>query len=63
MDFINQDTRESKEMILQALRAGLREDPRPASVVGLTGLGLVEMTRKKTGPALAQAIRNCEKTG
>ena len=58
VDFINQDTRESKEMILQALRAGLREDPRPASVVGLTGLGLVEMTRKKTGPALAQSLQD-----
>ena len=54
VDFINQQQEDSKDKLLAALRSGLREDPHPSALIGFTALGLVELTRKKMGPALRE---------
>jgi len=47
IDFIDMDSDEHKQALLEALNAALKKDRTKTNVVGLTGLGLVEMTRKK----------------
>lgn len=46
-DFIDMDREQHKQAVLAALNEHLRKDRTRTNVVGLTGLGLVEMTRKK----------------
>ncbi len=46
-DFIDMDREQHKKAVLDALHEHLRKDRTRTNVVGLTGLGLVEMTRKK----------------
>jgi ribonuclease G len=48
IDFIDMDNEEHRKAILAALEEKLRKDRTKTNVLGLTGLGLVEMTRKKT---------------
>ena len=49
IDFIDMEQEASRAAVLDRLRALLREDPVKCVVLGFTQLGLVEMTRKKTG--------------
>lgn len=53
IDFIDMDTPEQKEQLLARLRAALKRDRTHTNLIGLTGLGLVEMTRKKKRDPLA----------
>jgi len=46
-DFIDMDREQHKQAVLAALTEHLKKDRTRTNVVGLTGLGLVEMTRKK----------------
>jgi ribonuclease G len=48
IDFIDMGTEEHKQAVLAALEDGLKKDRTKSNVVGITGLGLVEMTRKKS---------------
>ena len=48
IDFIDMNNEEHKKAVLTALEEGLKKDRTKTNVVGLTGLGLVEMTRKKS---------------
>ncbi|MDP2892708.1 MAG: Rne/Rng family ribonuclease [Bacillota bacterium] len=47
IDFIDMDLIVNREKVLDTLREALREDRTKSNVLGITGLGLVEMTRKK----------------
>lgn len=47
IDFIDMHTDEHRNIVLQALKDALVIDRTQTVVVGMTGLGLVEMTRKK----------------
>lgn len=47
IDFIDMDTKQRKEELVQHLRACFKTDRAKVNVVGMTGLGLVELTRKK----------------
>ncbi|HIS03979.1 MAG TPA: Rne/Rng family ribonuclease [Candidatus Pullichristensenella avicola] len=47
IDFIDMDSSRQREALLEALRDCLREDRTHTNLAGMTGLGLVEMTRKK----------------
>ena len=49
VDLIDMETDASREKVLDRFRALLREDPVKCVVHGFTSLGLLEMTRKKTG--------------
>lgn len=48
IDFIDMDKDEHKKAVLSALGEKLKNDRTKTNVLGLTGLGLVEMTRKKS---------------
>lgn len=61
IDFIDMKSEESNEELLEALRRHVRQDSVPTTVVDMTKLGLVEMTRKKVRmPLYQQLIRNKE---
>lgn len=47
IDFIDMDADEHKQAVLSALEEKLKRDKTKTNILGLTGLGLVEMTRKK----------------
>ena len=57
IDFIDMVSEEDKEKILLELETNLKKDRTPSVVVGITKLGLVEMTRKKTSPSLNLLLR------
>ncbi|MBQ7515407.1 MAG: Rne/Rng family ribonuclease [Schwartzia sp.] len=48
VDFIDMETEEQKERLLEFLRGAARRDRSKTNIVGITALGLVEITRKKT---------------
>lgn len=54
IDFIDMDTKEQKEAVLAVLRRETAKDRVKTVVVGMTALGLVEMTRKRTAHRLLQ---------
>lgn len=56
VDFINMEREESKRRVLEELRSCLLQDPIQAHVVDMTRLELVELTRKKVEPSLAQQL-------
>lgn len=46
-----------KERVLDTLRTELRKDRTKSNVLGITQLGLVEMTRKKTRPCISATLQ------
>jgi ribonuclease G len=58
IDFIDMDTEEHRDAVLNEFHKALARDRTRVTVNGFTGLGLVEMTRKRTRESLAQAL--CE---
>ncbi|MEG0766785.1 MAG: Rne/Rng family ribonuclease [Clostridia bacterium] len=47
IDFIDMELAAQRDTILETMRTALRKDRAKTNVVGFTGLGLLEMTRKK----------------
>jgi ribonuclease G len=58
VDFIDMDTEEHRNAVLNEFRKALARDRTHMSINGFTQLGLVEMTRKRTRESLAQVL--CE---
>ncbi len=58
VDFIDMDTEEHRNAVLNEFRKALARDRTRMTVNGFTQLGLVEMTRKRTRESLAQVL--CE---
>jgi ribonuclease G len=58
VDFIDMDTEEHRNAVLNEFRKALARDRTYMTVNGFTQLGLVEMTRKRTRESLAQVL--CE---
>ena len=58
IDFIDMDNEEHRGSVLSEFRKALARDRTRMSVNGFTGLGLVEMTRKRTRESLAHVL--CE---
>jgi len=58
IDFIDMDTAEHRDMVLEEFRKALARDHTKMSLNGFTALGLVEMTRKRTRESLAHLL--CE---
>lgn len=56
IDFIDMDVPEHRQKVLRTLEEELRRDRTRANVLGLTQLGLVEMTRKKSRQNLDEAL-------
>lgn len=64
IDFIDMEGAEHREQLVTRLRNELKRDHTKTNVLGLTGLGLVEMTRKKVHqPLYAALTRNCPYCG
>ena len=60
IDFIDMETAEEKEKLLEHFRELLKNDRNKVNVLGMTALGLVEMTRKKVrSPLNKQLMRDC----
>ncbi len=58
VDFIDMDKIADKERVLATLRAELQKDRTKSNVLGITQLGLVEMTRKKTRQCIAHTLQS-----
>jgi ribonuclease G len=58
VDFIDMDSDEHRNAVLEELKRALSRDRTRMSVSGFTALGLVEMTRKRTRESLAHVL--CE---
>lgn len=61
VDFINMKKKEHEEQLLLTMRNYLKEDPVMSSVVDITGLGLVEITRKKQNRPFAEQLAEYRK--
>lgn len=57
VDFINLKSRERETELLEYMRSLLKKDPIPARALDMTTLGLMELTRKKVAPSLAEQLR------
>ena len=53
IDFIDMTAKEDQQQVINVLETALARDKTKSQVLGLTQLGLVEMTRKKVGQTLA----------
>lgn len=67
IDFIDMNNNEHQQMVLDSLRQSLKNDRTKTIVLGMTALGLVEMTRKKIRQELSSVMNSncpcCEGSG
>ncbi|MFC3675290.1 ribonuclease E/G [Ferrovibrio xuzhouensis] len=56
IDFLHMDSAAFRARTVNALRQALARDPAPTKVLGMSALGLVEMTRKRIGEPLATRL-------
>lgn len=56
VDFINMQKKEHNERLTETMKALLAKDSVPAYVVDITGLGLMEITRKKKNKSFAEQM-------
>ena len=61
VDFIDMDTQEDKTLLMDTLRAAVRPDSVKTTVIDMTPLNLVEMTRKKEKRPLWEQIAQVRK--
>lgn len=57
IDFIDMESEENNRKLMEILRQEVRKDQVPTTVVDMTKLGLVEMTRKKMRKPLYEQLR------
>lgn len=63
IDFINMEAERQNQMLLESLRRILEKDPLRTTVVDMTPLGLVEVTRKKGKKSLWEQLHTSTQTG
>jgi len=56
VDFIDMEVADNKTKLLEALEEAVKKDRTRVTVLGITQLGLVEMTRKKSGHELSRLL-------
>ncbi len=56
IDFIDMELRANRHEVTSALRSALARDKTPTQVFDISELGLVEMTRKRVGEGLVEAL-------
>ena len=57
IDFIDMDKESDRQKVLQTLKDAMRDDHTRSHVFGFTHLGLVELTRKKTGRSIGDTLK------
>ncbi len=57
IDFIDMEVENNKQKVIEALEEALSKDRTKTNVLGITSLGLVEMTRKKVRRKLSSIVR------
>ena len=57
IDFIDMTIEEHRQKVLSKLNESIKQDRTKTYVLGLTSLGLVEMTRKKVRQDLAEVLK------
>lgn len=57
VDFINMKKKEHEAELIEAMRSFLKKDPVQTNVVDMTGLGLLELTRKKVNSSFEEQMR------
>lgn len=62
VDFIDMDRREDRQELMEAFTALCRKDPVKTTVVDMTALGLVEVTRKKIRKSFREQVQKGDKT-
>lgn len=60
VDFINMSEKENRQKLLEYLKMLTAQDPQHPRIVDMTPLGLVEITRKKSHPTLAEQWKKYE---
>lgn len=60
VDFINLRKKEHENLLIEEMKRLLLADSVPAKVVDMTGLGLMEITRKKINPPVAEQLGKYE---
>ncbi|SHE53330.1 Rne/Rng family ribonuclease [Desulforamulus putei] len=67
VDFIDMAEEEHRNQVLATLEEEIKKDKTKTNILGITQLGLVEMTRKKVRPSLAEVVQKpcpyCEGRG
>ncbi len=67
IDFIDMQEEENQKQVLEALEKEIKKDKTKVNILGITQLGLVEMTRKKVRPNLSEVMQKtcpyCEGKG
>jgi ribonuclease G len=67
VDFIDMQEEENQRQVLAALEEEIKKDKTKVNILGITQLGLVEMTRKKVRPSLSEVMQKtcpyCEGKG
>ncbi|MBU8879550.1 Rne/Rng family ribonuclease [Bacillus sp. FJAT-29790] len=67
IDFIDMKEEKDRRHILSKLEVELKKDERRTNLIGFTPLGILQLTRKKTKPAISEALTvrcpTCEGTG
>lgn len=67
IDFLHMESAAYRSQVVNALRQALAKDPAATKVLGMSALGLVEMTRKRTGEPLSarlfEACPTCDGDG
>lgn len=58
IDFIDMDETEDREKVVQTLKDALKNDRTRTNVLGMTQLGLVEMTRKKERQPISNTLQS-----
>ena len=57
IDFIDMEVQENKDALIDLLRNCMKRDRTKSNVLGMTGLGLIEMTRKKLRNPLTATLQ------
>jgi Ribonuclease G/E len=56
VDFLELKDRKARDRLIAELRTALTDDGEPCQIVGMSSSGLLEMTRRRGGPTLAETL-------
>lgn len=56
IDCLEMRDRKARDQVTARLRAALKDDPQPCQVAGMSPSGLLEMSRRRAGPTLAEML-------